>query len=71
MVKLGATDRLTFRRLSFFIPESLNDGLKALKERDGVAEAESIRRALIAYLREKGVLAEPRAARSKPRKGAK
>jgi hypothetical protein len=46
------------RRLSFFISEPLDDGLKALKERDGVAEAESIRRALAAYLKEKGVLVE-------------
>jgi hypothetical protein len=49
------------RRLSFFISEPLNDGLKALKERDGVAEAESIRRALDAYLKEKGVLVEKNA----------
>jgi hypothetical protein len=61
-------DKLTFRRLSFFIPESLDAALKGLKERDGVAEAESIRRALTGYLKEKGVLAEPRSGKPKGRK---
>jgi hypothetical protein len=60
MVNVADKDRLTFRRLSFFIPRNLDAGLKALKDRDGVAEAESIRRALMAYLRDKGVLSEPK-----------
>jgi hypothetical protein len=46
------------RRLSFFISESLDAGLKALKREHGTPEAETIRRALAAYLKEKGVLKE-------------
>ena len=38
-----------------FIPEELLAGLKALKAEHGTPEAESIRRALAAYLNEKGV----------------
>jgi hypothetical protein len=43
------------RRVSLFIPEVLLAGLKALKVKDGTPEAESIRRAIAAYLAEKGV----------------
>lgn len=46
------------RRLAFFISEDLDAGLKALKEQHGTPEAETIRRALAAYLAEKGVLPE-------------
>jgi hypothetical protein len=56
------------RRVSFFISEQLDTGLKALKERDGVAEAESIRRALAVYLKEKGVLTESSKPKTKGRK---
>jgi hypothetical protein len=53
-------DRHTFegvnlKRYTFFISEELDAGLKALKRRDGVPEAESVRRALGDYLRKKGV----------------
>jgi hypothetical protein len=44
------------RRLSFFISDDLDAGLKALKSVHGTPEAETIRRALAAYLSEKGVL---------------
>jgi hypothetical protein len=44
------------RRLSFFISDDLDTGLKALKQQHGTPEAETIRRALAAYLSEKGVL---------------
>ncbi len=44
------------RRVSFFISEQLEAGLKALKEEHGTPEAESIRRAITAYLKDKGVL---------------
>jgi hypothetical protein len=44
------------RRLSFFISEELDAGLKVLKARHGTPEAETIRRALAAYLTAKGVL---------------
>jgi hypothetical protein len=64
------------RRLSFFISEDLDAGLKALKNQHGTPEAETIRRALATYLAEKGVLPAHRpAARSKPanrrRRGAR
>ena len=44
------------RRLAFWIPGHLADGLKALKAEHGTPEAETIRRALDAYLSEKGAL---------------
>ena len=44
------------RRMAFFISEDLDAGLKTLKEEYGTPEAESIRRALMAYLQDKGVL---------------
>jgi hypothetical protein len=51
-------------RVSLFLDEPLLDGLRELKERDGMAAAEAIRRAVAAFLREKGIAVEPR----KPRK---
>ena len=43
------------RRVALFIPEELLSGLKVLKAQHGAPEAESIRRAIAAYLTEKGV----------------
>ena len=43
------------KRISFFIEPEQAERLKTLKSRDGVAEAEAIRRALDAYLDQKGV----------------
>jgi metal-responsive CopG/Arc/MetJ family transcriptional regulator len=43
------------RRVAVFIPEELLAGLKTLKAEHGVPESESIRRAIAAYLAEKGV----------------
>lgn len=40
---------------TFLISEELDQGLKALKERDGTPESETIRRALADYLERKGV----------------
>jgi hypothetical protein len=58
------------RRLSFFIATDLDAGLKALKAEHGTPEAETIRRALAAYLKEKGVLkAQPKGGRT-PKKRA-
>ena len=48
------------RRLAFYISENLDAGLKALKEQHGTPEAETIRRALAAYLAEKGVARQGR-----------
>lgn len=44
------------RRLSFFISDDLDAGIKALKEQHGTPEAETIRRALAAYLVDKGLV---------------
>jgi hypothetical protein len=55
------------RRLAFWIPEDLDEGLKALKAEHGTPEAETIRRALKAYLSEKGTLKPDR----KPAKQAR
>lgn len=51
------------RRYSFFITEPQAAGLKALKERDGTSESESIRQALNEYLRRKGALEAKTASR--------
>jgi hypothetical protein len=57
--------RITIRGMSrkkkytFYITEELDTALKLLKERDGIAEAEALRRALAEYLQRKGVF-EPR-----------
>lgn len=42
-------------RTSFFLSGELTVGLEQLKKRDGVPESESVRRALRAYLAEKGL----------------
>lgn len=41
---------------NFLIDPELAAGLKALKERDGAPESETVRRALRGYLQRKGVL---------------
>jgi hypothetical protein len=51
------------RRIAVFIPEDLLAGLKALKAEHGTPEAESIRRAIAAYLAEKGVKLAPKGRR--------
>lgn len=57
------------KRYSFYITEELDAALKRLKERDGIAEAEALRRALAEYLQQKGVLESPRKAEAAPRRG--
>ncbi len=48
---------MTPRKLyTFYIDPELAEGLKALKERTGAPESESIRRALAEYLRKHGVI---------------
>ncbi len=60
---------MTPRKLyNFYIDVDLAEGLKVLKERTGAPEAESIRRALAAYLRKKGVIkSERKRATTRPR----
>jgi hypothetical protein len=48
---------VTPRKLyNFYIDPELAQGLKALKERDGAPEAESVRRAVREYLERQGVI---------------
>jgi hypothetical protein len=42
-------------RYNFWIDEEQREGLRAVKERDGVLESEQIRRAIDKWLAEKGV----------------
>jgi hypothetical protein len=53
---------------SFWIDPDQAAALKKLKERDGVPESESVRRALDAWLKEKGVTARPDRKRAVARK---
>ena len=50
-----------------FVPEDLLAGLKALKAEHGTPEAESIRRAVAAYLTEKGINVARKGARQAER----
>jgi len=43
------------RKYSFWIDDDQAEGLKAIKERDGVLESEQIRRAIDDWLAKKGV----------------
>ncbi len=57
---------------TFHIDPELDAALKALKARDGIPEAETIRRALVQYFEVKGIRVETKAARPRvsPRKRA-
>jgi hypothetical protein len=60
---------MTPKRLyTFAIDPDLDAGLKALKERDGIAESETIRRALRKWLQGKGVIEKPGRKRATTRK---
>ena len=43
------------KKYSFYIDDEQSEGLKVVKERDGVLESEQIRRAVDAWLKSKGV----------------
>lgn len=48
---------MTPRKLhNFYLDPELSEGLKAVKDRDGVSEAEQVRRAVREWLERKGVL---------------
>ena len=51
---------ICMRRVAVFISEELLAGLKVLKAEHGTPEAESIRRAIAAYLADKGIEAAPK-----------
>lgn len=55
------------RRVSLFIDEDLIAGLDALRAEHGTPHAESVRRAIKAYLEEKGVLRKPSARKTAPK----
>jgi predicted DNA-binding protein len=52
------------------IDDELLEGLQALKERDGVPVSEQVRRAIEAYLREKGIRVKAAPRRVSPRRKA-
>jgi hypothetical protein len=47
------------RLASFRLDEALLEGLRTVTERDGIPQTEQVRRALRAWLQDKGVLAPP------------
>ena len=55
------------KTFTFAIPPHLKAGLQAVKERDGLSEAEQIRRALAAWLDSRGVMKSERK-RATPRR---
>jgi hypothetical protein len=57
---------ICMRRLAVFIPDDLRAGLSALKAEHGTPEAESIRRAIAAYLAKMGVKLTPKGRLKKP-----
>jgi hypothetical protein len=56
------------KRYAFWIDDEQAAGLKVLKARDGVLESETIRRALDAWLEQKGVTRKTERKRAHPRK---
>jgi len=50
---------VTLRRVAFWVDDDLADALKVIKARDGVPEAEQLRRAIRAWAVERGVAREP------------
>jgi hypothetical protein len=53
-------------RLNFYIDSELRDGMREVTERDGILEAEQIRRAVRDWLEKKGIAPKGKAA---PRRG--
>jgi hypothetical protein len=56
------------KRYSFWIDDEQVEGLKAIKERDGVLESEQIRRAINAWLEQRGVTVKTERKRAVTRK---
>jgi hypothetical protein len=54
--------------VTFRLDRYLLEGLDEVKRRDGIAATEQVRRALIAWLEGKGVIAKPERKRVRPRK---
>lgn len=45
------------RAATFRLPDELLDGMKEVQERDGIPQSEQVRRALRAWLEERGIVA--------------
>ena len=61
---------MTARKITVWIDEKNAWALRALKERDGIPEAEQIRRALTAWFQDKRLGSDgPRRGKSKDKKG--
>jgi hypothetical protein len=56
-------------RYNFMIDETQRDALRRIKERDGIAESEQIRRAIDYWLKRKGEFEAPGRAARTPRQG--
>jgi hypothetical protein len=58
------------RRANFYLDEHLLQGLKALKDRVGIPESESVRRAVAEYLERQGtgIIRKPERKRAATRK---
>lgn len=55
------------KTFTFALPEHLKAGLQAVKERDGLSEAEQIRRAIGMWLEAKGIKADRKRASTRKR----
>jgi hypothetical protein len=58
------------KRATFWIDDKQREGLKAVKERDGVLESEQIRRAINDWLEKKGVKVKTASRRGDTRRKA-
>jgi len=55
-------------RYTFFIDSEQREGLRQIKERDGIPESEQIRRAVTEWLAKKGVNVKAQSKRAETRK---
>ena len=58
---------MTLRRVTFWVDDDLADALKAIKARDGIPEAEQLRRAIRAWVGDRSVAAKFRESPGLPR----
>ena len=58
----------TTKTFTFALPNDLKAGLRAIKDRDGLPEAEQIRRAITAWLETRGVTVKSDRKRATTRK---
>jgi len=58
---------VTLRRVTFWVDDELADALKAIKARDGIPEAEQLRRAIRAWVGDRGPVTRFRESPGLPR----